>query len=180
MNILIGTKNPGKIEGAKLAFQKYFEQFEIEGIPVSSDVSDQPVNCEIYKGARNRVDNLIKYAKENNLEADYFLGIESGITNLLGKWIIINVAVIKDKDGYESWGTSSGFPVPNKYVEEIISTELSKVMDKLSGENDLRSNKGGIGFITGDVISRIDQTVEAFVMALTQHVNKLWTDKENI
>lgn len=104
MNILIGTKNPGKIEGAKLAFQKYFEQFEIEGIPVSSDVSDQPVNCEIYEGARNRVDNLIKYAKENNIEADYFLGIESGITNLLGKWIIINVAVIKDKDGYESWG----------------------------------------------------------------------------
>ena len=24
MKVLIGTKNPGKIEGAKLAFEKYF------------------------------------------------------------------------------------------------------------------------------------------------------------
>lgn len=180
MKVLIGTKNPGKIEGAKHALQKYFNQFEIEGILVSSNVGEQPVNNEIYAGAKNRVDNLMRYAKDNNIEADYFLGIESGITNLLGKWIIINVAVIKDKCGYESWGTSSGFPVPDKYVEEIISTELSEVMDKLSGENDLRSSKGGISFVTGNVISRIDQTEEAFIMALTQHVNKLWTDKENI
>ena len=178
MKVLIGTKNPGKIEGAKLALQKYFDHFEIEGVSVSSDVGEQPVNNEIYTGAINRVNNLIKYAKENNIEADYFLGIESGITNLLGKWIIINVAVIKNKDGYESWGTSSGFPVPNKYVEEIISTDLGQVMDKIFDENDLRSSKGGISFITGDVISRIDQTAEAFVMALAQHVNKLWTDKE--
>ena len=107
MKVLIGTKNPGKIEGAKLALQKYFDHFEIEGVSVSSDVGEQPVNNEIYTGAINRVNNLIKYAKENNIEADYFFGIESGITNLLGKWIIINVAVIKNKDGYESWGTSS-------------------------------------------------------------------------
>ena len=44
---------------------------------------------------------VMKDAKENNIDADYFLGIESGITNLLGKWIIINVAVIKNKNGYE-------------------------------------------------------------------------------
>ena len=28
-------------------------------------------------------------------------------------------------------GTSSAFPVPNKYVNEIISSDLSKVMNKL-------------------------------------------------
>ena len=32
MKILIGTKNPGKIEGAKQAFEKYFDKVEIEGI----------------------------------------------------------------------------------------------------------------------------------------------------
>ena len=120
MKILIGSKNPGKIQGAKEAFINYFESVEIEGIPVSSDVSEEPVNTEIYEGARNRVDNLMKYANEKNIEAEYFLGVESGITNLLGKWVIINVAVIKDKNGYESWGTSPAFPVPDKYVDEII------------------------------------------------------------
>ncbi|MBE5821891.1 MAG: inosine/xanthosine triphosphatase [Clostridiales bacterium] len=177
MKILIGTKNPGKIQGAKEAFENYFNNFDIEGIPVPSNVSEQPVNNEIYEGARNRVNNLIKSSKENNIEADYYLGIESGITNLLGKWIIINIAVIKDKNGYESWGTSSGFPVPNKYVDEIIETDLGKVMDNIFQKHDLRSNKGGISFLTKDVIDRIDLTKDAFIMALTQYINEVWNDR---
>lgn len=178
MKVLIGTKNPGKISGAKEALNNYFDNYDIEGIKVASDVSEQPVNEEIYKGAKNRVDNLIKYACENKIEADYFLAVESGITNLLGKWIIINIAVIKDKDGYESWGTSPAFPVPDKYVDEIINTDLGVVLDKIFDEHDLRSGKGGISFITSNVISRIDLTKQAFIMALTQHTNEIWNDKK--
>lgn len=178
MKIVIGTKNPGKIEGAKEAFNNYFDSFEIEGISAPSNVGEQPVNEEIYLGAKNRVDNLIRYMNDNDLEADYYLGIESGITNLLGKWVIINIAVIKDKNGYESWGTSSGFPVPDKYVEEIVNTDLGQVMDNMFNEHDLRSSKGGISFLTNNVIDRIDMTKEAFTMALIQHINNFWNDKK--
>lgn len=178
IKLLIGTKNPGKIEGAKLAFQNYYADFTIEGIPVSSDVSEEPVNEEIYQGARNRVNNLIKYACDNDLEADYYLGIESGITNYFGKWLIINIAVIKDKNGYESIGTSPGFPVPDRYAKEIITTDLGKVMDKIFNENDLRSHKGGINLLTKGIITRIDLTKDAFIMALTQYINDNWNDKE--
>ena len=178
MKILIGTKNTGKIKGAKEAFEKFFENIDIEGIDVSSNVSKQPVNNEIYLGAKNRVDNLIKYAKENKIDAEYFLGIESGITNLLGKWIIINIAIIKDKDGYESFGTSCGFPVPEKYVDEIIKTDLGQVIDNIFSKNDLRCNIGGINFLTHENINRIDISKDAFIMALTQFINNdLWTDK---
>lgn len=178
MKILIGTKNPGKIEGAKAALKNYFDDFVIDGISVSSDVSEEPVNNEIYEGARNRVNHLMQYALDHGIDAEYFLGVESGITNLLGKWVIINVAVIKDKNGYESWGTSGGFPVPEKYVDEIISTDLGKVMDKIFEQNDLRSGKGGINFVTNGVISRIDLTKESFIMALSQHINEVWNDKK--
>ena len=177
MKILIGSKNPGKIQGAQEAFEYYFDTIDIDGISVPSGVSEAPVNNERYEGAKNRVDNLMKYAKENNIDAEYFLGIESGITNLLGKWVIINIAVIKDKNGYESWGTSPAFPVPDKYVKEIIETDLGKTMDNIFKQNDLRSGKGGISFLTKDKISRIDITKEAFIMALTQHINKIWSDK---
>ncbi|MCR5146139.1 MAG: DUF84 family protein [Clostridia bacterium] len=176
MKILIGTKNPGKIQGAKQAFDNYFSNIEIEGVPVPSNVSDEPVDLDIYQGAKNRVDNLIKYAKENNIEAEYYLGIESGITNSLGKWMIINVAVIKDKNGYESWGTSPAFPVPDKYVDEIINTDLGKVMDKIFSQSDLRSSKGGISFLTNGVLDRIELTRDAFIMALTGHINEIWKD----
>lgn len=90
MKILIGTKNPGKIEGAKQAFEKYFENVEIEGIAVNSEVGDQPFNEEILQGAKNRVENLKKYAKENELEIDFYVASEAGLTNSLGEWIDIN------------------------------------------------------------------------------------------
>lgn len=178
MKVLIGTKNPGKIEGAKQALELYYNNIDIEGVAVSSDVSGQPLNDEIYSGARNRVDNLIKYALENNIDATYFLGIESGITNLLGKWVIINVAVIKDKNGYESWGVSSAFPVPDKYVSSIIESDLGQVMDEIFKQHDLRSGNGGVSFLTKNEITRIDLTRESFVMALTQFINEnVWSDR---
>lgn len=51
-------------------------------------------------------------------------------------------------------------------------------MDKIFEQNDLRSGKGGINFVTSGVISRIDLTRDAFIMALTQHTNEVWNDKE--
>ena len=172
MKILMGTKNPGKIEGAKEAFEKYFENVEIEGVPVSSEVGDQPINEEIFEGAKNRVKNLKKYAKENNIEADFFVASEAGITNLLGgEWIDINAVVIEDKNGVQSVGTSQGFQIPDRYMDEIRATELGKVMDKIFKGQDLGNGKGGISFLTKDVISRIDLTRNAFIMALIKHIN---------
>lgn len=180
MKALIGTKNPGKIQGAREALEFYFQDVEVEGISVPSDVRNQPVNVEIYEGARNRVDNLRKYAEENGIEVDYFMGVESGIANSLGKWVIINVAVIKDKEGYESWGYSPAFPVPESYVDDIIERDLGHVMEDLFAKRDLGKGQGGINFLTKDRISRIDITRDAFVMALTQFNNDIWTDKNKV
>ena len=71
MKILIATKNPGKIEGVREAFKCYFDNVEIEGITVDSEVSDQPINEEILKGAKNRIRNLKRYAKDNGIEYDW-------------------------------------------------------------------------------------------------------------
>ena len=175
MKILIGTNNPGKIEGAKQAFEKYFKNIEIEGISVESNVSNQPINEEIFNGAKNRVKNVKEYAKNNNIEADFYIASEAGITNLLGDWIDINAVVIEDKKGFQSAGTSQGFPIPNKYIEEIKQTELGKVMDKIFTGEQLGKGKGGISFLTKNEITRIDLTRNAFIMALTSHINgDLW------
>ncbi len=171
MKILIGTKNPGKIEGAKQAFEKYFDNVDIEGIQVSSNVGDQPINEEILQGAKNRVKNLKEYAINNNIEADFYISSEGGITNLLGEWIDINVVVIEDSKGFQSIGTSQGFPIPDKYLDEIKQTELGKVMDKIFNGKELGKGKGGINFLTKDEVSRIDLVKNAFVMALVSHIN---------
>ena len=171
MKILMGTKNPGKIEGARQAFEKYFDNIDIEGIAVESNVGAQPVNEEILQGAKNRIKNLKKYANTNNIKADFYIASEAGITNLLGEWIDINAVIIEDSKGFQSIGTSQGFPIPDKYIEEIKQTELGKVMDRLFSGKELGKGKGGISFLTKDEITRIDLTRNAFVMALTKHIN---------
>lgn len=175
MKVLVATKNPGKIEGAKQAFEKYFNDIKIEGISVSSDVGNQPINEEIFQGAKNRVKNLKEYAINNNIEADFYVSSEAGITDLLGEWIDINAVVIEDSKGFQSVGTSQGFPIPDKYIDEIKETELGKVMDKIFSEKELGKGKGGISFLTKDEVSRIDLTRNAFIMALTKHINgEIW------
>ena len=101
MKILMGTKNPGKIEGARQAFEKYFDSVEIEGISVESEVGNQPVNEEILQGAKNRVKNLKKYAIKNNIQVDFYVSSEAGITNSLGEWIDINAVIIEDRNGFQ-------------------------------------------------------------------------------
>lgn len=175
MKILMGTKNPGKIEGARQAFEKYFNNIEIEGIAVESNVGAQPVNEEILQGAKNRIKNLKKYANNNNIKADFYISSEAGITNLLGEWIDINAVIIEDSKGFQSIGTSQGFPIPDKYIEEIKQTELGKVMDRLFRGKELGKGKGGISFLTKDEITRIDLTRNAFIMALTRFINEdIW------
>lgn len=172
MKVLIATKNQGKIEGAKRALLNYYNDIDIQGIPVDSNVGEQPVDNEIYIGAKNRVKNLKKYAKENNINADLYLSIESGINKLLGRWMITNIAVIEDNKEFESYGTSPSFPVPERLVQDIINTDLSQVMNNIFEKDEERHNKGGgIQLLTHDKVSRIDLTEMAFIMALTKYIN---------
>ncbi len=171
MKVLIATQNKGKIEGAKRAFEKYFDNVEIIGVSAGSDVSEQPVNEETWQGAKNRVENLKIYAKENNVHADYFIAIESGMMNSLGSWMIVNIAVIENSEGLRSVSSSSGFPVPERLVEQIKEKGLGFVMDNHFKESDLRSRGGGIQLLTHGAVSRIDLTEVAFEMALTKFIN---------
>ena len=169
MKVLIATKNPTKIEGAKRAFSKFYNNVEVIGVPANSDVSEEPVNDELLQGAKNRVENLKSIVRDTDV--DFFIAIESGITNQLGDWQIINMAVVEDKTGKQSVGSSAGFPVPDELVDEIIEEDLGTVMDKIFNEDELRSKAGGVSLLTKGVISRYDLTEQAFIMALTRFVN---------
>ena len=145
------------------------------GVSSESEVGAQPVNEEIMQGAKNRVKNLKKYAEENQMQADFYVASEAGITNLLGEWLDYNIAVIEDETGKQSVGSSAGFPIPDKYVSEIKGTELGKVMDKLFHATGLNKQNGGIGNLTHGEITRVDLTRQAFTMALVKFLNgEIW------
>lgn len=172
MKVLIATKNKAKIEGARRAFEKIFKQVEIEGVSVSSDVSEQPINQETLQGAKNRVENLKRFALDNDIsDIEFFVSIESGLVDVYGNWMIVNFAVVENKSGLISVSTSPAFPVPERLIGKIKNVGLGDVMDEIFGEKDLHVKGGGIQLLTGGVVSRIDLTELAFVMALTKFVN---------
>lgn len=175
MNILIGTKNKGKIEGAKKAFERYFNDVKIEGISVESEVADQPVNDEILQGARNRVKNLKKYAEENNLEADFFVAMESGITDKFGTWLNLTTVYIENKDEEGAVGFGPAYPIPARYIEEIKEKELSYVLAELFETKEIKAPQGGISQLSHGQVTRIDLAEQAFLMALTYFINgEIW------
>ena len=60
------------------------------------------LNIPVVKGKENSdpasvAFDGVRYAKNNNIVADFYIASEAGITNLLGDWIDINAVVIEDK-----------------------------------------------------------------------------------
>ena len=171
MKILIGTKNKGKVEVAKKAFSRFFDDVEVEGIAVKSEVPEQPVNDEALQGAKNRVKNLKKYAKENKLEIDFYVAIESGITDKFGYWLNITTAYIEDKNGDSSVGLGPAYQIPDRYIDEVKEKELSYVLSKIFKTEEQKTPQGGIVYLTKGNVTRIDLAEYAFIMALTHFVN---------
>ncbi|MBQ8131590.1 MAG: DUF84 family protein [Bacilli bacterium] len=176
MKVFVATKNEGKIEACRKAFESYFDEVEISGVSCNSEVGEQPVNEEISEGCHNRITNLKSYCFNEHIDADYYCAIESGIQNFFGKWMITNIAIIADKNGYESVSSSASFPVPERYAQRIIDTNLNDVLNSIfESDEDRHNHGGGIQLLTKGKVSRIDLSEEAFTMALTTYLNeKTW------
>ena len=174
IKILIGSKNKAKIEGAKLAFEKYFSDFEIISENMPSNVNDQPINEEIILGARNRIKGL-KDLKMKDI--DFYISSEAGLISIGKTWININMGIIEDSSGYESIGTSQGFMIPNNKVELIKEKSLGVVMDEMFNAHGLSKLKGGINLLTLGEVSRIQLVRDSFILALVPFIEqnqKIW------
>lgn len=171
MKAIVATNNKVKVEGARRALSHYYNNIEVEGVNVPSDVSEQPINEEIYRGAKNRIRNLKKYCSENNVDTDLYFAIESGISNQLGEWQVVSVAVIENNLGISSVSASASFPIPERYVNKIVEEGVNSVMQEVFGNN---LNKSGIELLTDGVFNRMDLIEETFIMGLIKiiHDNK--------
>jgi len=173
VKVLVGSKNPVKIEAAREAFSKYCGNPEITGVEVDSGVPVQPVNGQIFEGAENRAKNLLGKNKEEKLGADFFVGIEGGVMKLHSKWFSLGGMCIADNKGGLGFGTSPLFELPQEIVKELLrGVELGDVMDRLQNAHNTKQKHGAIGFFTKGVIDRKNFYIQGLVTALIPFVNK--------
>lgn len=165
MKIAVGSQNPVKIESARRAFKKAFENCEVVGVSVSSGVSDMPMTFEeTVQGAKNRAKEAIK---KNN--ADFGVGLEGGFDKKeLGMFLIGFVAVI-DKEGKWGYGERGGILIPESVVRKVKEgKELGDVMDEITGEKNTKQREGAIGFFTKGLISRTESFEAAVIQSLAK------------
>ncbi|MCK9424994.1 MAG: inosine/xanthosine triphosphatase [Ignavibacteriaceae bacterium] len=167
MNILVGSKNPVKIESVREAFSNYFNSIEVNGREVDSKVSAQPINNETFTGAKNRANELVMLAQKEDLSIDYFVGIEGGIIEEHYQWFAFGCICIVNNTGQISFGTSSLFPLPSIIVTELLNgKELGEVIDKIADDENTKQKGGAIGFLTNGIITRKELYKQGIISAL--------------
>ena len=176
MKILVGSKNPSKIDGVRVAFERFFENVEAVGVDVDSEVPAQPVNGDTMLGAKNRVKNLKKYVAETGDTADYFVAVESGLMDMYGDPAIINACYLESSEGVSSYGYSAGFPIPEGEFDTIKEKGLATVIDNTF--NTVKAEgpvvKGGIYMLTNGAVGRVEFATNSTIMAITRILHKEW------
>jgi inosine/xanthosine triphosphatase len=162
IKVAVGSNNPVKVQATAEAFQEVFGEIKIIEKEVNSEVPDQPFGNEIIDGSKNRAKNVLKITN-----ADFGVGIESGIMKLDERWYNLGFITITDKKGRMGTGTSGWFECPSSILEEIKKgKELGEVIDKITGEKNVKKQDGAIGILTKRKISRKNLYKHGVLMAL--------------
>lgn len=166
IRVAIGSTSKQKIEAVKHAFGKRGTAFDVLSASAPSGVNEQPVwHEETRTGALNRL------AKAHDIfpDADYTIGIESGIINVGNKWHDFWHIVVQKKNG-ETWeGMTQTVEFPNSAVEEAQRRwfETTTVGSVLS-ENWLIDGTNPHASLTQWVAGRTYLIADALYIALNQ------------
>lgn len=179
VKILVGSKNPVKIESVKEAFSHYFDNVEVIGVKVNSNVPDQPINEQTFDGAKNRALELKKKNDEESIDADFFVGIEGGIIQIYKKWFAFGGMCILNSKGKMGFGMSPHFELPENVAKELVAgTELGIIADRISKQTNVKQKQGMIGILTKGKMSRKNLYVPGLITALVPLLNAELYEKE--
>jgi inosine/xanthosine triphosphatase len=172
MNILVGSKNPTKIEAVRLGLAHYFpEGLVVEGYDVPSGVSKQPFHDDIFQGAMNRALAVQRLSLERRLGGEYFIGIEGGVRLEYSAWCTVGAVCIAQGE-IISTAPTTGFPLPLEIVNQLLSgKELGDIIDRYTGVEDTRSKEGVVGWLTQGGVTRTEMYVPALRAAFARFLH---------
>ena len=171
MKIIIGSTSNPKVSAVKEVFNDFFKGEIIEIIPIEVDSGVNPTPFSVEEcilGGRNR----IKKCQQQIPDADYYVGIESGIFKtaeflFLAPWAVI----FKKSTNKESFGSGALVPLRIELFSEISpKIAISETMHYEMFDQKLVEQKkilGVGGLITKGLITRHDQISLALKIALS-------------
>lgn len=164
MIFALGTRNPAKVEGIRLALRRYYPDVELRPVDSSSVAKAQPKGLEeMTAGATARAKFALTRAG-----GDFGVGVEAGIFTIGDVYFDNQVAAIADPSGKVSLGHSAGYSLPREAMENLFAEgkELERWAESISGINEVGDKGGLIHHLTKGRMSRTDLTEQCVVTAL--------------
>lgn len=168
MIITIGTKSERKIASVKKIFidVSKCEKIDIISYAAKSQIPETPWGKETFVGAKNRAYDC----KTQNPDADYSIGLESGLVERYGHIYEEAWSCVIDKEGKEYFGYSSGLKVPDYLLQKMKEHNLPHylIFAKLNNHFDKDINSDTWGQYSGNLIMREISLEESLRNALVQ------------
>ena len=162
VQVKVATQNPVKLNSIKKAFERLIgDEVEIIDAEVESGVPRQPINQQVFTGAENRINEIMK----DSIKYDYYVSCEGGLLNLYGNWMNVHVIIVRDREGKKGVGLSQGYQIPDRYISEAIATSISSVLDRIY------EGSGGIRVLSKGQFTRDKLIEDGTIMALTKILN---------
>lgn len=170
MKVVVGSKNPVKINAVKNVLDEIYDKVNVIGVNVDSGVPHQPFGKdETIQGAINRAKNA--YSDDFDLS----VGIESGlmeIENSITGYIDLQWCAIFDGEKI-TLGVSSGFEYPPLVIKEVLKgVEVGDVMDKVTGVDNLGQKAGAVSYLSKGMLDRTENTEQCVLTAMIPRMNE--------
>jgi len=168
MKIIIGSKNPSKVDSVREVLGQHFPGATFDSIGAASGISDQPFGLKkTIRGAMTRAINAFT-------NCDYSVGLEAGMIEMpLTKTGYVNATVCSIYDGKEHHlGLGPGFELPEEVVRlmQADGVDIDTAIHRLGYSDDPRIGYSGgiIGVFTNGGMNRKEYTTPAVWMALAK------------
>lgn len=154
-------------------------QFDIVAVEVPSGVRHTPLTREeIMSGARQRVEALVRIAREKNEPWAFFVGLEGGLDVIrdgASRLVFLeNWAYVADANGRTAFGQSGAVSVPEALAKPVVDDgmELSEAIDAFASGRGIRDAQGTWGILTSNMITRQDAFRIAVINAFAPFFNR--------
>ena len=170
VSVVVGSKNPVKINAVKAALKILFpdKSIDCQGVHAPSNVAEQPMSeAETRVGALNRV----QYCQKN-YPADFYAAIEGGVENFQDGPATFAYVVIAQKQT-QSVGRSANLPLPAVIYQALVNgEELGHVMDRFFNTENIKQKGGAMALLTHDNVTREGVYTLALQLALAPFLNE--------
>jgi inosine/xanthosine triphosphatase len=178
--VRVGSANQPKVDAVRSALRAFAPRVRVEGVEVSSGVSEQPVGWEeIVRGARNRARRAREVAA-----CDLAVGIEDGLVALpdaegVVQHVNVGCAAVVDRVR-TSIGFSSAFAYPPACTDRAVNERepIGPLFDALWSAHRGRVDAipsgrtvGNVGKLTWGALPRSEYARQAVLCALVSFLN---------